>query len=165
MILVSVLVTEQMRHVDLNYELGSYKHTIHTHALLIHYRTVVSGFYEAFGTPCDYILETLPSSVNNMNYFVFLQNCCQFHHDHHCHHLIFYHFEVWTFKGDVETHFPPSCLCKYFFVYVCVCVSENTTNVLRFILDFFFVFLHQMLMCASLRYNLPLRAWKKWVNK
>lgn len=67
--------------------------------------------------------------------FAFLQICC--------HQLtIFYHFEVWTFKerGEVETYFPPSWLCKYLFIYVSVCVSENTTNVLRFILDSFFFF-------------------------
>lgn len=45
MILVSVLVTEQMRHVDLNYELGSYKHTIHT--LDMHYLYITELWCQA----------------------------------------------------------------------------------------------------------------------
>lgn len=153
---------------------NSYKQAIHTHShtLIIHallltaniafIKTVVSGSLKHLG------LLLIPSwkhlillnNNSNMNYFFCLQIRHQLHHHNHHHVLSFWGM---NFEGELQMYVPPSCLCKYLFI--CVwCVSENTMNVLRFIL---FFYLHQMLIWVifhvetSLRYNLPFKGLKK----
>lgn len=108
------------------------------HTLDMHYlrqvlqSTVVS--YNGFGS--DYILDSLSSVNNDMSYLLFYKSAVNVI-------IIIINTQnvlsFWgmNFKGEVETYFHMSCLCKYLFIYVCIYESENTMNVLRFILDFF----------------------------
>lgn len=108
----------------------------HTRHELLHQKCAVRLLRSIWGFFWLHLGNTFFFCKQQHELFVFLQICCQLHH--HCHHLL--SFWGMNFQGEVEAFFPLSCHCKYLFICVCICVSENITNVLRFILDNLFFF-------------------------